>query len=69
MSMYKIIYSRGGTTGLVEANSALEAIEKDCVNSGVKARFFETFPKIEPNHFVVTNLENNSVKYYKMVSL
>lgn len=69
--MYKIEYSKGGKMGFIEANSPLEAITKDAKKSlpNTKVRFFETYPKIEPNHFIVTDIDNNSVTFYKMIIL
>ena len=52
-----------------EKGSLYELMSKDAKKSlpNAKVRFFETYPKIEPNHFIVTDMDNNSVTFYKMI--
>ncbi len=67
MDDYTIEYVNGGKTSCERAESHIEAITKNASKSISKARFFETFPQIDPNHFIVKNTKTKEVKYYKMI--
>lgn len=69
MDEYTINYSCGGTEGHEKANSHKDAIIKNASKSLPKVccRFFETYPQIEPKHFIVTNTKTNEKKYFKMI--
>lgn len=62
MDDYTIEYVNGGTTGYERDENHMDAITKNASKSISKARFFETFPQIDPHHFIVTNTRTKKKK-------
>ena len=67
MDEYMIKYSKGGRSEIEKADTHLEAITKNAAKSVSNVRFFETYPALEPNHFMVVNTRTHATKFYKMV--
>ncbi len=67
MNTYTISYSQGGREETVKAKSPLEALAKGARSAGVKMRFFETHPSVEPVYFAVTDIKTQRTGYYKAI--